>query len=63
MGQNAFRSVPYEGAEPHGVILATIEGTIQVDGRTGTVIVKNNLADKGSQRRTWPTILTNGSAR
>jgi hypothetical protein len=47
VGKDAYRSVPYEGTEPHGVILATIEGTIEVDGHAGTVIVKNNFGGEG----------------
>ena len=47
VGRDAHKSVPYEGTEPHGVILATIEGTIEVDGHTGTVIVKNNFGGEG----------------
>ena len=47
VGKDAYRSMPYEGTEPHGVILATIEGTIEVDGHSGTVIVKNNFGGEG----------------
>lgn len=47
VGKDAYSSVPYEGTEPHGVILATIEGAIDVDNHTGTVIVKNNFGGQG----------------
>ncbi len=42
VGPNAVNSRPYEGAEPHGVILVILQGDLTVGGHTGAVIVKNN---------------------
>lgn len=47
VGPSAVTSRPYEGVEPHGAILVTLQGdlTIGEDSRnkhTGAVIVKNN---------------------
>ena len=41
-GQGAISSRPYEGVEPHGAILVTLQGELTVDDHTGAVIVKNN---------------------
>ncbi len=42
VGAGAVTSRPYEGVEPHGAILVTLQGDLTVDGHTGAVIVKNN---------------------
>ncbi|MHA1565784.1 MAG: cytochrome P460 family protein [Alphaproteobacteria bacterium] len=42
VGTNAIGSRPYEGVEPHGAILTTLQSTLAIDDREGTVIVKNN---------------------
>ena len=42
VGANALTSRPYEGVEPHGAILVTLQGDLKVGGHTGAVIVKNN---------------------
>ncbi len=41
-GPNAIESRPYEGIEPHGAILTTLQSTLEVDDREGEVLVKNN---------------------
>lgn len=47
VGVNALTSRPYEGVEPHGTILVTLQGDLTIDegtgdAHTGAVIVKNN---------------------
>jgi len=47
VGAGAVTSRPYEGAEPHGAILVTLQGDLAIDEdtgdkHTGAVIVKNN---------------------
>ncbi len=42
VGAEAIGSRPYEGVEPHGAILSTLQSTLSMDDREGTVIVKNN---------------------
>lgn len=42
VGARAIGSQPYEGVEPHGVILTTLQSTLAMDDREGVVIVKNN---------------------
>ncbi len=42
VGANAIGSQPYEGVEPHGVILTTLQSTLTTADREGVVIVKNN---------------------
>ena len=42
VGANAIGSRPYEAFEPHGAILTTLQSTLAIDDREGTIIVKNN---------------------
>ena len=42
VGEGAVTSRPYEGTEPHGAILVTLQGELTVDGHTGALIIKNN---------------------
>ncbi len=49
-GPNMIKSVPYEGMEPHGVILEQLSTEITVKGHTGVVYVKNNYMGKGMSR-------------
>jgi hypothetical protein len=42
VGPNAITSKPYEGVEPHGAILVTLQGDLTIGDHTGAVIVKNN---------------------
>lgn len=46
-GDNAVNTVPYEGTEPHGLILETLYRDIEVEGHTGLVIVKRNYGPEG----------------
>ena len=47
VGDGMIHAIPYEGIEPHGLMLETFftEGT--VDGHTGTLIVKRNYGPAG----------------
>lgn len=47
VGDSMIHAIPYEGIEPHGLMLETFftEGT--VDGHTGTLIVKRNYGPEG----------------
>ena len=47
VGANAMASEPYEGQEPHGAILETIEMNITVGGHTGAAWVKRNYGPGG----------------
>ena len=46
VGRAAIESRPYEGVEPHGVILTTLQSTLTIDGHEGAIIVKNNYLGK-----------------
>ncbi len=46
VGRTAIESRPYEGVEPHGVILTTLQSTLTIDGHEGAIIVKNNYLGK-----------------
>lgn len=47
VGANALQSFPYEGLEPHGMLLETFYTDATVDGHTGTLIVKRNYGPAG----------------
>lgn len=47
VGKDRIRVKPYEGVEPHGFVLETLDTMLQIDGRTGWVIVKNNYGPEG----------------
>ncbi|MFP3943471.1 MAG: cytochrome P460 family protein [Alphaproteobacteria bacterium] len=42
VGPRAILAVPYEGQEPHGAILVTLEGNVEVGDHTGIAMVKRN---------------------
>lgn len=42
VGDNTFRATPYDGRAPHGGVLVTLEGDIEVAGHTGIALVKKN---------------------
>lgn len=46
-GDNAVNTVPYEGTEPHGLILETLYRDLEVDGHTGLAVVKRNYGPAG----------------
>lgn len=47
VGANSLRSFPYEGIDPHGMLLETFYTEATVDGHTGTLIVKRNYGPAG----------------
>ena len=46
-GDGAIKSRPYTGQHPHGAILDTIEGPINIKGRLHNIIVKRNYGGPG----------------
>lgn len=47
VGENALRSFPYEGTDPHGMMLETFYTRATVDGHDGALIVKRNYGPEG----------------
>lgn len=47
VGEDALSSKPYAGTDPHGSILVTLEGDLEVDGQRGAVLVKHNYMGDG----------------
>lgn len=47
VGPDAMISKPYKGTHPHGAVLDTIEGKLELRGRTGTFILKRNYGGEG----------------
>lgn len=47
VGPNAMHGTPYEGIEPHGFVLDTIQDTIVIDGAHRVVIIKRNYGPEG----------------
>lgn len=47
VGSNTFRPMPYETEPPHGNIVETMDGMLNVKGREGIVIVKKNFGERG----------------
>lgn len=56
VGPRAIIAQPYEGSEPHGTILMTLDTELEVDGREGTVIVKKNY---GGENISIESVATN----
>ena len=50
VGPGMIRSLPYEGMEPHGVILEQLSTMIEIEGHTGIVYVKSNYMGEGMTR-------------
>ena len=46
-GEGMLRSFPYEGTEPHGLMLETFYTTATVNGHTGDLVVKRNYGPEG----------------
>ena len=46
VGPGMVNSVPFEGQEPHGAILESLDKRITVGGHSGAVIVKRNYGGK-----------------
>ena len=47
VGDNQIHTIPYEGVEPHGMVLETFFTTATVNGHTGQLIVKRNYGPAG----------------
>ena len=46
-GPDAMFSAPYEGTDPHGMMLETFYSTATIDGQTGDLVVKRNYGPVG----------------
>lgn len=46
-GDGMIRGFPYEGIEPHGLMLETFYTEAEVNGHKGTLIVKRNFGPEG----------------
>ena len=46
-GPGMIRSTPYEGTDPHGMMLETFYTTATINGHTGDLIVKRNFGPEG----------------
>ncbi len=46
-GDNAIRTFPYEGVDPHGKMLETFYTSATLNGHTGTLVVKRNYGPEG----------------
>ncbi len=58
VGSRAIIAQPYEGSEPHGTILMTLDSSLDVDGREDVAIVKKNY---GGQNISIESVATNPS--
>ena len=47
VGPNAWEGTAYEGQEPHGMSLVTIDGIATIAGHTGPLLVKRNYGGPG----------------
>lgn len=48
VGNNAIMARPYEGTQPHGNLLVTLETEVTVNGQRNEVIVKHNFGGEGA---------------
>lgn len=46
-GPDMIRSTPYEGTDPHGMMLETFYTTATINGHTGDLVVKRNFGPEG----------------
>ncbi|MBL4645389.1 MAG: cytochrome P460 family protein [Rhizobiales bacterium] len=46
-GDDAIRSFPYEGTEPHGFVLETFYTKATINGHTGDLVIKRNYGPEG----------------
>jgi hypothetical protein len=46
-GPDAIYTIPYEGSDPHGMMLETFFSTATIDGHTGDLVVKRNYGPVG----------------
>ena len=47
VGDNMLHAFPYDGVEPHGMMLETFYTTATVEGHDGSLIVKRNYGPEG----------------
>lgn len=47
VGEGAVMALPYEGVEPHGLMLETFYTTAEIDGHEGALVVKRNYGPEG----------------
>lgn len=47
VGETPILSTPYDGSEPHGMMLETFYSKATIDGHTGDLIVKRNYGPEG----------------
>ncbi|HEV7263578.1 MAG TPA: cytochrome P460 family protein [Falsiroseomonas sp.] len=54
VGDDAIRTRPYQGTDPHGAVLEYLEQTVSVGGTSGLAIVKRNYGGQDvSVERVW----------
>ncbi len=46
-GPGMIRALPYEGSEPHGLMLETFYTEATIEGHTGDLVVKRNFGPEG----------------
>jgi hypothetical protein len=51
-GKDSIMSQPYTGQHPHGAILDTIQGPINISGRLHHIIIKRNYGGPGVSKET-----------
>lgn len=47
VGDNSIYSFPYEGTDPHGMMLETFYSKATIEGHTGDLVVKRNYGPEG----------------
>ncbi len=47
VGDGMIRALPYQGSEPHGMMLETFYTTATIKGHTGDLVVKRNFGPAG----------------
>ena len=52
VGEGAIQTVPYEGVDPHGVMLETFYSKATIGGHTGDLVVKRNYGPAGVESGT-----------
>ena len=46
-GDDAIRTIPYEGVDPHGKMLETFFTSATIDGHEGSLVIKRNYGPEG----------------
>ncbi|MGB5559860.1 MAG: hypothetical protein WBN04_17850 [Paracoccaceae bacterium] len=52
VGDSAIMATPYDGQEPHGMMLETFYNKAMIDGHTGDLIVKRDYRPEGVDAET-----------